>query len=102
MFRRIGESILGTVSFVIVLVLGLILAMLSFFWYFIPKREREWRAIEAEEAAKRVAAIKAALAKAHEARTDETVKAVEVIEKKAEDRKSQDSVDIANEILKGA
>ena len=98
MLKRLGESILGTLSFVFVFIAGLILAVLSFLWYFVPKKEREWRAAEDAEAAKRVAEI---IAKAHEERAVETQAKVTEIEKKAEAAKSADSVDIANELLKG-
>ena len=101
MLKRLGESILGTLSFVFVFIAGLILAVLSFLWYFVPKKEREWRAAEDAEAAKRVAEIKQTIAKAHEERAVETQAKVTEIEKKAEDQKTRDSVDIANELLKG-
>ena len=101
MLKRLGESILGTLSFVFVFIAGLILAVLSFLWYFVPKKEREWRAAEDAEAAKRVAEIKQTIAKAHEERAVETQAKVTEIEKKAEADKTRDSVDIANELLKG-
>ena len=101
MLKRLGESILGTLSFVFVFIAGLILAVLSFLWYFVPKKEREWRAAEDAEAAKRVTEIKKTIAAAHEERAVETQAKVTEIEKKAEDQKTRDSVDIANELLKG-
>ena len=88
MLKRLGESILRTVTFVIVFVLGVALAVATFIWHFIPKRERAWRAAENAEAAKRVAEIKAAVQTK-----------VEAIEKKAEVDKATDSVEIANEII---
>lgn len=101
MLKRLGESILGTLSFVCVFVLGVILAALSFLWYFVPKKEREWKAAEDAEAAKRVAEIKQTIAAAHEERAVETQAKVAEIEKKAEADQAKDSVDVANELLKG-
>lgn len=101
MLKRLGESILGTISFVLVFIAGLVLAVLSFLWYFVPKKEREWRAAEDAAAAKRVAEIKQTIAAAHEERAVETQAKVAEIEKKAEADQAKDSVDLANEILKG-
>lgn len=100
MLKRLGESILGILSFVFFLVLGIAAVALSFFRYFLPKREREWRAAESAEAAKRAASIKAEISKAHEKRAAETTAAVVEIEKKAEESKKRDSVALANDLLK--
>ena len=101
MLKRLGESIIGTLSFVVVFIAGLVLAVLSFLWYFVPKKEREWRAAEDAEASKRAAKIKQTIAAAQENRAAETQVKVAEIEKKADEAKAQDSVDLANEILKG-
>jgi hypothetical protein len=100
MLKRLGESILTGASILIALLVGAALAVLSFLWYFVPKKERQWRAAENAEAARRAAEIKVEIQKAHEARKAETAVKVAEVEKKAEEQKAQDSVALANAMLK--
>lgn len=100
MLKRLGESILSGVSFAIFFVLGLILAALSFLWYFVPKKERQWREDEDAEAARRVAEIKTILSTAREKRETETAVKVTEIERQKEEARSADSVALANAMLK--
>lgn len=95
--KKILSAIGNAIMVAVLVVIGALLAAASFVWYLIPKWQREEKA----ETDKRVAALKASLADAHAKREAAVVAKVAEIEKKADEAKVQDSVDLANEIIKG-
>ena len=100
MLKRLGQSILSGLSFVVALIVGIALAAASILWYFVPKRDKARRDAEQQEADRRAAAIKVEIQKAHEARAQAVETKVAEIEKKADAQKTQDSVALANDLLK--
>lgn len=96
--KKFLKSIAEGVAMAFFLVLGILLAVASFIWYFIPK----WKKEEDRDIEQRVQNMKATLAESHAARDGEVKAAVAEVEKKAESLKAADTVDIANDlILKG-
>ena len=99
MASRLWESVKSIAAFAAALVLGVLVTTAAFFFKILPDRERQKRAEDAE-ARRRADAIKADIQKAHEQRARETEVAVAAIEKTAEETKAQDSVALANDLLK--
>jgi hypothetical protein len=89
--KSIGESI----SFVVCLILGILLAAGTFVWYFIPK----WKKEEEADTARRFEKIRATVKEAHELRATETAQKVSEVEKKASEQKMQDAVELANQFI---
>lgn len=100
MIRKILDSTLTAIAIAISLVVGVLIAAATFVWHFIPKRDRERRAAEQQEAGRRAEAIKAEIQKAKEQRASDAAKSIAAVEQKAEAAKAQDSVALANDLLK--
>lgn len=99
MIRGLTGALKSILAFIAALVLGVLVTAAAFFFKILPDRERQKRAEDAE-ARRRADAIKAEIAKAHEQRSRETEVAVAAIKTKAEETKGQDSVALANDLLK--
>jgi len=76
-------------------------AVAAFALYFIPKRDEKLREDLRREAAEKAELIKSKLSELRAKRDAEVAQSVAVVEQKAEEQKAQDSVDVANEWLKG-
>lgn len=96
MIRKFVDSTLTAIAYGIATLVGVALAVAAFVWHFIPKRDKERK----QEAARKAAEIKAEIQKAHEARATETKFVITEIEKKADGQRAQDSVALANDLLK--
>jgi hypothetical protein len=99
MIRKILDSTLTAIAITISLVVGVLIAAATFVWHFIPKRDRERKAAEQQEADRRAAEIKEILKREHEKRAADAAKSIAAVGKKAEEQKSQDSVAMANKLL---
>jgi len=93
--REVGKSIWDTLTFVACLALGIGIAVATFVWYLIPK----WKKEEASATARRFENIKAAVKEAKESRAAETAVKVAEVEKKADEQKKADTVDLANQFI---
>jgi hypothetical protein len=98
MFKRALESILTGLSFLIATLVGALFSVFMFVTYFIPKRDKDRRA--AEQADRRANEIKEIPKKEHEKRAADAAKSIAAVEQKAEAAKAQDSVALANDLLK--
>lgn len=100
MLKRTLDKLLSGVAFALAMLAGILLAAFSFFWFLIPKAKKEEREKIDAEANERVETVKREIAKAHAVRAEQVKFVIDGIEKKAEAQKAQDSVALANELLK--
>ena len=96
--KKAVSAVAEGVFIVLAVAIGGLLAAAAFIWHFIPKWKRE----EARDTAAKVAGMKAVVREAHETRVAETAGKIAEVEKKADEQKAADTVDLANDlILKG-
>jgi len=98
--KSIWASMATGFAYVLTALVGMVLAAASILWYFVPKREKARRDAEQQEADRRAAAIKAEIQKAHEARAQAVEVKVAEVKDRADAQKAQDSVALANALLK--
>lgn len=96
MFRRSIDSVMTFLAILVAAIVGIALAIFSFATVILPKRDAKAR----KEADQRANEMKKAAEAAQAKRADEAKFVIADIEKKAEETKKQDSVALANDLLK--
>ena len=99
MIRGLWASLKSILALVLAVIMAVLVTAAAFFFKILPDRERQKRAEDAE-ARRRADAIKAEIQRANAQRARETEVAVAAIEKKADEQRAQDSVALANDLLK--
>lgn len=100
MFKRTLDKLLSGAAFALALLAGILLAALSFFWFSVPKARKDEREKLEKEADARVETVKQEIAKAHEARAAKVDQEIAQVKDRADAQKAQDSVALANDLLK--
>ena len=85
MIKKFLDGTLTALAYGIATLVGVVLAAATFVWHFIPKRDRERQAREKQAADQKAAAVAPQVA---------------AIQQAADGQRAQDSVALANELLK--
>lgn len=99
MIDRLWDGMKSILAFAVALMLGVLVTAAAFFFKILPDRERK-RKLADIEARMHAEGLRVSIQKAHDARAAATTQKVAEIDKQASAQKAQDSVALANALLK--